>query len=151
MEKTIEIPESLYERIGRYSKPFETPAQVIERLADYYDSQLTDIIEEKKISDIPVEFQDKAQADLLTRQFGKLEINFFPPDPRQFKAFLLKEKQAWVMLYKKDGTRSLHQWNALRFTEKSDVLGNLRSGYLRGWRDKGIIKADVAINKKDFD
>ena len=83
-------------------------------------------------------------------KYNKLDINFFPEDKAQFKAFLLKEKQAWVLLYMDDGSKILHQWNAFRFTDKFIVLGNLRSGYLRDWRDKGIIRADIAINKDDL-
>jgi len=148
MDKTIEIPESLYERLGNYAKGFETPAQVIERLADFYDNKDTNFNEQSVSMH---SHTDSVPSTPVTRQYGKLEINFFPPDLTQFKAFLLREKQAWVMLYRKDGTRDLHQWNAQRFTEQSDVLGNLRSGYLRGWREKEIIKADVAINKDDLE
>ncbi|VAX11783.1 hypothetical protein MNBD_GAMMA25-2190 [hydrothermal vent metagenome] len=83
--------------------------------------------------------------------YQKLSINFIPEDPLQFKKLLLKEKKAWVLLHMTDGTKHLHEWNALRFTEHSDVLGNLRSGYLRNWRDKGIINAEVAIDKSELD
>ncbi len=50
-----------------------------------------------------------------------------------------------------DGTKHLHEWNALRFTEHSNVLGNLRSGYLINWREKGIVNAEIAIDKNELD
>jgi len=82
--------------------------------------------------------------------YNKLGINFIPEDPLQFKKLLLKQKKAWVLLHMDDGTKHLHEWNALRFSEHSDVLGNLRSGYLRNWREKGIVSAEIAIEKSEL-
>lgn len=145
MFKTIEISEYLYERLGRLANTFETPDQVIGRLIDHYESKVKsdqknpDFVEELPIIDKP-----------KIRTFKKLIPNFYPTNLEEFKSLLLKEKQAWVILYFNDGSKEVHQWNAHRFTEKSDVLGNLRSGYLRDWREKGIIKADIAIDKNEI-
>jgi len=81
---------------------------------------------------------------------GQLDIQFYPPNPKQFKAFLLQSKEAWVLLHKSNGQKDLHHWNASRFTERSNLMNNLRSGYLRNWRKKGILKAEIAINKSDI-
>ncbi len=148
MNKNIEIPQTLYDRLATHAKGFETPASVIERLVDFYEQH------NEQPSATPTTPPHASGTSTSTspvvREHGKLQIEFFPSDLRQFKAFLLRSKQAWVLLHRSDGTKDLHLWNASRFTEKSDVLGNLRSGYLRGWRDKGIIKAEIAIEKSEL-
>lgn len=90
------------------------------------------------------------QENLTTPNFSKPETFLYPADPVQFKALLIQSKEAWVMLHKSDGQRDLHHWNASRFTEHSDVMNNLRSGYLRNWRKKGIVKAEIAIDRLDL-
>jgi hypothetical protein len=57
-----------------------------------------------------------------------------------------------VALYKTGGRAAepVIRWNAERFTEKSSLRGNLFSGYLRNWREKGIVKAECAINRSDL-
>lgn len=40
MSRTVQIPESLYKRLGAHVKSFDdTPAKIIERLLDYYENQ----------------------------------------------------------------------------------------------------------------
>ena len=146
MQKTIEISVTLYERLGKLAQTFETPQDVITRLLDFYKMEEIDSSSlDPKITTI------KKTSPQNVRKYNKLDIIFYPEDLIQFKSSLLKEKQAWVLLHMNDGSKTLHQWNASRFTESSDVLGNLRSGYLRDWRDKGIISADIAINKNELD
>ena len=146
MQKTIEISVTLYERLGQLAQTFETPQDVITRLLDSYEM--------KEIDSGSVEPKITTIGKIVSqnvRKYNKLDINFFPSDILQFKSLLLKKKQAWILLHMNDGSKNLHQWNASRFSDNSDVLGNLRSGYLRGWREKGIICADIAINKTDID
>ena len=191
MNKSIEIPQTLYDRLATHSKGFDTPASVIERLVDFYEqhnepsgatpttpshasgtsNSTSPVVREygklqvdffppdlRQFNELPDATPATPQhasgtntsTKPIVREYGKLQIDFFPPDLRQFKAFLLRSKQAWVLLHRSDGSKDLHLWNASRFTEKSDVLGNLRSGYLRGWRDKGIVKAEIAIEKSEL-
>jgi len=145
MQKTIEISVILYDRLGKLAQPFETPEDVIIRLLNSYEDK-----QKKSDSVVSITTTEKNTHSHNLRTYNKLDINFFPPDLLQFKSLLLKEKQAWVVLHMNDGSKNLHQWNALRFSDKSDVLGNLRSGYLRDWRKKGIISADIAINRIDI-
>lgn len=145
MSKTIEITTETYERLGSLAKTFETPETVIDRLIAFYEA-----CENKELTSSLSQLKPQISNAPAVKSFGKLDINFFPNDMHQFKALLLKEKQAWIKLHMKDGSKNIHQWNAYRFTERSDVLGNLRSGYLRGWREKGIIQADIAVNKNEL-
>ena len=148
MQKTIEISSNLYERLGKLAQTFETPQDVIIRILDSFEVVGSKIESDRIVNKATSILKNESQN---VKRYNKLDINFFPPDLIQFKSLLLKEKQAWVLLHMVDGSKNLHQWNTSRFSETSDVLGNLRSGYLRDWRDKGIISADIAINKNDID
>ena len=139
MSQVIRIPEPLYKRLESYAQGFDTPANVIERILNYYEAN-----------------SDKAQKNVLKpkkeirKHASNLEIIFYPEGVDAFKQALLKNKQAYVRLFKVDGTEEVKVWNASKFTTDSDINGNLRSGYLRSWKTKGIYKAVVAINEKDI-
>lgn len=152
MEKTIALPESIYNRLANHAKPFEMPADVISRLLDLVESRHDKPIDKAEAADatVPSSPPPRMASGAIPLPV-RLPINFYPESTRAFKNALLKTRSAWVLLHKTDGTRELHHWKAYRFSESSDVLGNLRSGYLRGWREKGIVRADVAINKHDLD
>lgn len=69
-----------------------------------------------------------------------------PLDVKIFKKLLLSKKQAKIKLTFSDGHIEIKDWNARSFTEKSDVLNNIRSK--TWWREKdalGIIKVEVTI------
>lgn len=76
---------------------------------------------------------------------GKLEIQYNPPGEENFKRALLKRKIAYVRLTFVDGKMETKLWRADGFSPSSSVINNLRSGYLRGWRKRGICKAEVSI------
>ena len=148
MQKAIDISSNIYERLGKLAQTFETPQDVIIRLLDSFEEVGSKIESDRIVNEATSILRNEPKN---VRKYNKLDINFFPSDLVQFKSLLLKKKQAWVLLHMVDGSKNLHQWNTSRFSETSDVLGNLRSGYLRDWRDKGIISADIAINKNDID
>ncbi|BAO43143.1 hypothetical protein [Thiolapillus brandeum] len=147
MKKTIDIPLELFDRLAEHAQGFEGPSDVIERLLDVYEKTKAS---ETKIPKDNHEERPLSPSSTPFVQYGKLDIQFYPPDLVQFKAFLLRKRRAWVLLHKQGGVKELHEWHAYRFTERSDVLGNLRSGYLRSWREKGIVKAEIAIDKSDL-
>lgn len=73
-------------------------------------------------------------------------IILVPSDVGIFKKLLLSKKQAKIKLTFRDGHIEIKEWNARSFTEKSDVLNNIRSK--TWWREKdslGIIKVEVTI------
>ena len=131
---TIEIPEELYQRLDKHSSGFnKTPADVIAKMLDFY---------ERNVDPRPCPSPPPPP---------RLEIVYYPVnDAEHFRRLLLDHKFAYVKLSKTDGTSETHLWNAYRFTKESSVENNLRSGYLRGWRAKGICKAEVSINKDDL-
>jgi len=136
MSQVIRISANLYERLASHAKGFETPSSVIEKILNFY--------EEQKGFDSPV--NPKAPGNTPT----SLEIIYYPPGEENFKKEFLKTKKAYVLIHKMDGTTQLKEWNAYHLAEDSTVNGNLRSGYLRGWRDKGIFRAEISTNKNDL-
>jgi hypothetical protein len=80
-----------------------------------------------------------------------IELNFFPADEALFKAQLIKERKAYFVLYNKDGsTMPIKEWNAANFTDASNLRGNIFTGQLRRWRQRGIVKAAFAIRSTDL-
>ena len=136
MKQSIEIPISLYQRLSSHAKGFETPATVIERLLNSFEGQKS------------------TEPDLSVKQTASLpislEIVYYPTDEESFKQKLLQKKIAYLLLHKLDGTKEIKEWNASNFQPHSSVNGNLRSGYLRGWKNKGIVKAEISTNKNDL-
>ncbi len=135
MTHRIELPDSTYQRLEGLAEGFDTPASVIERLLDHYEQAPA----------------APAQPALSRNDMpSKVDIEVLP-DPDTFKRQLLEQKRAWVLLQYLDGTSRIHEWRTHRFSESSDVIMNLRSGYLRGWREKGIVSAKVSVHREDLD
>lgn len=116
MSKTITLSDSVFERLASRAVGFDSPEQVIQRLLDQ------------------VEFK----AD------HKPSVSFIPSE-EAFKEKLIETKRAEITLYKMDGSREVTIWNARRFNDDSRLRANLWSGYLRNWKDKGIVKAELEV------
>lgn len=117
MTRQIEISDETYERLAKMVIGFDSPENVISRLLN--------------------------QAEGKTIQ--KPELFFEPESEDEFKVQLLKSKEAEITLYKNDGSREILYWNASRFKPESNLRGNLWSGQLRGWQQKGIVKAELIV------
>jgi hypothetical protein len=140
MDQQVALPSVLYKRLESYAKGFDSPTNVIERLLDFY---------EEYQNRLPAKDYEQPKESLPVKSY-KLEVLFIPNGENVFKEALLERKLAWIKLFKTDGTFELKLWKAQDFSQKSDVMGNLRSGYLRGWKTKGIYKAVLAIEKSDI-
>ncbi len=135
MSQVIRIEENLYQRLATYSKGFETPSQVINKMIDFY---------EMKNNIKPI-------IGLVKERPKSLEIIYYPNnDINNFKKLLIDKKMAYINIHKVSGESEIIEWNALRFKDSSDVENNLRSGYLRNWKDKGIFKAELSTKKDDL-
>lgn len=141
MEKQITMSSELYARLASHAKGFDTPTNVIERILDFFE-------EHQKCS--TAKELENPKVNLPVASYS-LEVVFFPDGEEAFKKALLEKRLAWVKLYKTDGSFVVKLWKAHDFREESDLMGNLRSGYLRGWRHKGICRAELAIDKSDID
>ncbi|MEE3725200.1 hypothetical protein V2H21_07470 [Riemerella anatipestifer] len=81
--------------------------------------------------------------------YDTLEIQLYPNDTDEFKELLLIHKSALIKIYYSNGTIEVKEWKANRFSENSDVIGNLRSRieFRQGnWQKLGILKVEVEIN-----
>lgn len=80
-----------------------------------------------------------------------LPIELNPPDVEEFKRLLLISKEAYITTYYINDDPETKLWNANRFTETSDVLGNLRSRpnfRNSSWKNQGIQRVYVSIENK---
>lgn len=141
MSKTVRLSSDLYRRLGEHSEGFETPAEVIEKILDLYEIADGKSTKRLDIDDLKIP--------------ASLEIEYLPVNNEQaFKEKLLTTKQAHVEITQLLGDEEVVevcQWNANKFTSKSNVSGNLRSGLLRNWKEKGIIKVRVSTHLGDFE
>ena len=146
MSQVIRIPDELYNRLGLYASGFETPASVIERILDLYEQENpnADTGAIKRV--VPVNEMKPAT---------KLEICYLAGSEvitdDQFKQKLLQEQNAFVKLHYTNGESEIKEWNAKNFKASSRLDGNLRSGYLRGWKERGIFKAELAIDREELE
>lgn len=136
MSQVIRISASLYKRLGMHAKGFETPSSVIEKLLNFYEEQkgINSVVDLKTSGNTPT----------------SLEIIYYPHGEANFKKVFLQTKKAYILIHKMDGTTEFKEWNASNFGTNSTVNGNLRSGYLRGWKDKGIFKVEISTNKNNL-
>lgn len=132
MSQVIRISNELYRRLEAHTVGFDTPSNVIERILDVYEGVSTT---EKSVD-----------CNELITPANKLEILYRPVTEEAFKEQFLETKKAFVKMFYTNGSEEIKEWNSPNFAITSSVAGNLRSGYLRGWKDKGIFKAEVSIN-----
>jgi hypothetical protein len=135
MSQVIRIEKNLYQRLAKHSNGFETPSQVISKMIDFYETK----------NNI------KPSIEPIIEKSTNLEIIYYPNnDINNFKQQLIAKKMAYINIHKINGKIEIIEWNAYRFKDSSDIEKNLRSGYLRDWKDKGIFKAELSTNQDDF-
>ena len=113
----ITISDATYNRLAAMASGFETPEAVINRLIDITEAGQT----------------------------KKPELFFNPANEDEFKQALLLSKQARVELFKQDGSSEEGIWKVRALSETSSVRANLWSGYLRNWKEKGIVRAVFTV------
>ncbi len=139
MSQVIRISEELYNRLQAYASGFDTPSNVIEKILDAFDgANLNSLNKNSSISNQEIEPAEN------------LEIIYFIGSEEDFKQELLKCRKAYIKLYYTNGTTEIKEWRALQFSTSSSVNGNLRAGYLRGWKKRGIYKAELTVNSDEI-
>lgn len=81
-----------------------------------------------------------------------LPIALEPSQSAEFRRQLLRCRRAQITTYYDDGRVEHHPWDASRFSETSNVMGNLRSRpeFRQGtWQRSGIVKVHVRIVPPD--
>jgi hypothetical protein len=137
MSPTIQLSAALYKRLEEHAQGFDTPENVIERLLNSHEINSG--------ADDEDFIPSMGSPDL-----ARPEPIFYPSDINKFKDLLLQNKQAYRRITYRDGTAKLSVWNAERFDAGSNLLGNIYSGVLRNWSQKGIVRAEFAIEKQDL-
>lgn len=159
-----------FNRIEDYKKLKETilSAEFRKRISEMikqdflndYDGELIDSV----MGDLEVEIKSVMKQSLLPsvgksvkieqnnryNSSGILPIALNPPIESEFKRRLLITRTAWITTFYKNGTSRTTIWNAHRFSERSGVLGNLRSRpqFRNGeWQKLGIDRVVVSIDK----
>ena len=79
-----------------------------------------------------------------------MDIIYLENSEESFKQKLLHNKKAYIKLYYTNNTSEIKEWNASKFKNSSPISNNLRSGFLRSWKERGIFKAELIVNKNDF-
>lgn len=81
-----------------------------------------------------------------------LPVTLEPPQPAEFKRKLLTSRRAEIVTYYRDGRVEHCPWEASRFSENSNVMGNIRSRpeFRQGtWQAAGIAKVHVCVTERD--
>ena len=71
----------------------------------------------------------------------------FQPDEGTFRDGLIRGDAGLVTLSFADGTVTEKTWKSVRFSERSNLRGNIWSGFLRDWQQQGIISAKFSMPK----
>lgn len=121
----IRISSKLFKRLERHAKGFDSPGEVIGRLLDAYEGV------------DPSPYIQSVAGEALS----KPELNFFPDEAR-FRSHLVAGKDGRVLIFHLDGTVEEKTWNSVRFKATSNLRANIWSGYLRGWRENQIVRAE---------
>lgn len=136
MSQVIRISDELFERLEAYASGFDTPSNVIETILNAYEGRGLDTKPNITV---------QAQSEL--RPATSLEIRYEDGSEEAFKRRLLENKRAFIKLHYTNDTTEIKEWAAFRFSPSSSVDGNLRSGYLRGWKRRGVFKAELSIHR----
>lgn len=88
------------------------------------------------------------QTTIYNNSGEKVEYIFYPPDESEFKKQLLQSKFAHIKIIFQNGREEYKTWNASRFTEDSNLRGNInsktwfRQDYVQKY---GVVKAIFSI------
>jgi len=137
MSQVIRINDDLYKRLEAHASGFDTPSNVIETILTAYEASSSTIKIATRVDSAP----KNEPADAL-------EIIYIDSSEDSFKQMLLDSKKAYIKIYFTNGLSEVKEWSAPKFNISSKVSGNLRSGYLRGWKKRGIFKAELSVNRE---
>jgi hypothetical protein len=131
MSKLIDISDETEKKLTAIMRGFDSYNDLIKFLINFYEYELG--------------------LDSYIEPSTSLIIEFLPEnDEKIFKERLLKEKRAYVHLLLTNGITEIKEWNANKLTESSNIVGNLRSGPLRDWKKRGIVKAMISFSDIPF-
>ena len=95
----------------------------------------------------PIAPQIAASSRKGSKPARSFQINGTACDEKAFEQALQKSDSCVVdvaIIYS-DGRRDERRWNVNNFGPDSNLSGNLSSGFLRGWREKGIVAIELKM------
>ncbi|MFA0001513.1 hypothetical protein AB4428_24720 [Vibrio lentus] len=113
----IDVKDSTFKRLEKLVIGFDTPDAVINRLIDSYENKKT----------------------------TKPILSFYPEES-DFLRLLVKNGAAEVTVHKENGSTEEITWKANKLNFDSNLRGNIWSGFLRGWKERGIVSAHFSIS-----
>ncbi len=133
--------------------------QVKQILLEDWNEEIIDIVmKEFDISIKPIDFHNETTGAVQRQRppattvtnhpIGRVEYIFSPPDESEFKKQLIQNKHAYIKIFYRDGREEYKSWNASRFTENSNLRGNINS---KTWfrqdyvQRNGVVKAIFSI------
>lgn len=126
----LRVSQGLYSRLEAHAKGFDTPAQVIERILNAFEgnnpSITTTLSETEQVATSPP------------------KLSFYPSE-EEFRLALLTGHKNRVLIRYQDGTVCTKSWHTSRFSQRSNLRGNIWSGILRGWKTQDIIAAEFHV------
>lgn len=132
MPPIIRLPDELYTRLSKHAQGFDTPANVIEKLLN-------------QVEGISPAKEAKEATNLNSK---RPELVFFP-DEASFRQGLIDGHTGEVTLHLSNGCTVRKEWRSVRFTERSNLRGNIWSGLLRDWQQQGITAAEFSMLVSD--
>lgn len=139
MSQVIRISDDLYKRLEALASGFDTPSNVIEAILDAYENTTS--------APLP---SIRSSVNSKIQPADNLEIVYFSGSEEDFKQELLSCKKAYIKIHYTDNTSEIKEWSASKLSATSHVDGNLRSGYLRGWKKRGIFKAELSTLQNEI-
>lgn len=156
MDKTIRIPNELYRRLESHASGFDTPSNVISRILDMHESvhgkpaDRDDPAADRNLATESSVATDTSERNTNIQLTIDLDIVYVSGSKERFKRALLVSRKAYIKICYTDGKTEYKLWKASKFCPTSDVRNNLLSGHLRKWRERGIYKAILSVNREDL-
>lgn len=122
-----------------------------ERVDEIMSDIIISVKSAKENADNTASTQPQRPADTRLQNYppGRVEYVFAPPpDEREFKRQLIQNGHAHINIFYSDGRKEYKAWNASRFTENSNLRGNInaktwfRQDYVQR---NGVVKAIFSI------
>ena len=138
MTMRIKLNQHTYSRLESIAQGFgDKPGNVIRKLLDYYEG---------KYGFQPAETVQAVKEDIRRRPIPE----FYPNGMKDFRRRLLVDKRAVRRVTYQDGGSEILLWKAENFRPESNLMGNINTGVLRDWRQKGIVRLEIAIDIEDL-
>jgi hypothetical protein len=148
IDKYTEAEKSIHNILDKYrinGEWFNLSQKELDLVENICETMGGIIVTEEIKYEIHDETEEENDDDFISNKIENSCIIEYIPDRITFRKNLLKYRKANYTLVYDDGHTESGVWDARKITENSSISGNIRSGYLRDWREKGITKGIFEI------